>query len=222
LYTILLHKVPLMKLSVIISFLILSSLENSYAQNAYVKLGQEALMDGDFKAAVAQLEKACLIDSTNANALWMLGYSYYHSENYRKSIAAYTKEISINPTDATAYYYRARDKSYLGKDNTIPAADKEKYLLGAIYDLTKAISINPNDTQNKYYQTRGIAYREYGIFKLQTASHYYDKNRGINSLKASISDFEKVLADNPNRADISTLIDLSKQKLDEALAVAHK
>jgi tetratricopeptide (TPR) repeat protein len=211
-----------MKLSVIISILILTSLENTYAQNAYVKLGQEALMDGDFKAAVMQLEKACLIDSTNANALWMLGYSYYHSENYKKSITAYTKEISINPTDATAYYYRARDKSYLGKDNTIPAADKEKYLLGAIYDLTKAISINPNDTQNKYYQTRGIAYREYGIFKLQTASHYYDKNRGINSLKASISDFERVLTDNPNRADISTLIDLSKQKLDEALAASHK
>jgi len=207
-----------MKLSVIISLLIFTTLENTYAQNAYVKLGQEALMDGDFKAAVLQLEKACLIDSTNANALWMLGYSYYHSENYKKSIAAYTKEISINPTDATAYYYRARDKSYLGKDNQLAPPDKEKYLIGAIYDLTKAISINPNDTQNKYYQTRGIAYREYGLFKLQATGKCYDKNRGINSLKASIADFEKVLADNPNRADISTLIDQSKLKLDEVFA----
>ncbi len=207
-----------MKLSLIISFLIISSLENTYAQNAYVKLGQQALMDGDFKAAVAQLEKACLVDSTNANALWMLGYSYYHSENYKKSIAAYTKEISINPTDATAYYYRARAKSYLGRDNQLSPAEKEKYLLGAIYDLTKAISIDPNDTSNKYYQTRGIAYRDYGVFKLQTGGHYYDKNRGINSLKASVSDLEKVLADNPGRIDISTLIDLSKQKLDEAIA----
>jgi tetratricopeptide (TPR) repeat protein len=207
-----------MKLSVIISFLIISSLENTYAQNAYVKLGQQALMDGDFKAAVAQLEKACLIDSTNANALWMLGYSYYHSENYKKSIAAYNKEISINPTDATAYYYRARAKSYLGKDNQLSPADKEKYLLGTIFDLTKAISIDPNDTRNKYYQNRGIAYREYGVFKLQSPGHFYDKTRGINSLKASISDLQKVLADNPGRADISTLIDLSRQKLDEALA----
>jgi tetratricopeptide (TPR) repeat protein len=207
-----------MKLSVIISFLILSSLENLSAQSAYVKLGQQALMDGDFKAAVAQLEKACLIDSTNANALWMLGYSYYHSENYKKSIAAYSKEISINPVDATAYYYRARAKSYLGKDNAMSPADKEKFLLGAIFDLTKAISIDPNDTKNKYYQNRGIAYREYGVFKLQTGSHYYDKARGINSLRASINDLEKVLADNPNRPDISSLIDLSKQKLDEAFA----
>ncbi|MDB4902963.1 MAG: repeat-containing protein [Mucilaginibacter sp.] len=209
-----------MKLSIIISILVISSIENISAQNAYFKLGQQALMDGDFKAAVTQLEKACLIDSTNANALWMLGYSYYHSENYRKSIAAYTKEISINPTDATAYYYRARAKSYLGKDNQLTVADKEKCLIGAIFDLTKAISIDPNDTKNKYYQTRGIAYREYGIFKLQAGGHFYDKNRGINSLKASISDFEKVLEDNPGRADISALIDISRQKLDDAFA--HK
>jgi tetratricopeptide (TPR) repeat protein len=204
-----------MKLSLIISFLVITSLENTSAQNSYFKLGQQALMDGDFKAAAAQLEKACLIDSTNANALWMLGYSYYHSENYRKSIAAYNKEIAINPTDAMAYYYRARSKSYLGKDSQLSLADKEKYLIGAIFDLTKAISIEPNDTK---FQTRGIAYREYGIFKLQATGRFYDKNRGINSLKASIADLEKVLANNPERTDISSLIDLSKLKLDEALA----
>ena len=207
-----------MKLSVIFSFLLIASLENVSAQNAYIKLGQEALMDGDFKAAVAQLEKACLIDSTNANALWMLGYSYYHSENYKKSVAAYTKELAINPTDASAYYYRARAKGYLGKDNELSVADKEKYLLGAIFDLTKAIAIDPNDSSNKFYQTRGIAYREYGVFKLSAPGHYFDKSRGINSLKASIADLEKVLADNPTRADISSLIDMSKEKLDEALA----
>src|ERR1700750_467178 len=106
-----------MKLSVIISFLIISSLENATAQNAYVKLGQAALMEGDFKYASAQLEKACVMDSTNANALWMLGYSYYHSENYKKSILAYNRVIAIKPADASAYYYRARAKSYLAKDN---------------------------------------------------------------------------------------------------------
>jgi tetratricopeptide (TPR) repeat protein len=207
-----------MKLSFVFSLLLLTSLENVFAQNAYVKLGQQALMDGDFKAAVSQLEKACLIDSTNANALWMLGYSYYHSENYKKSVAAYNKELAINPTDASAYYYRARAKEFLGKDNQLPAGDKEKYLLGAIFDLTKAIAIDPSDGSNKFFQTRGIAYREYGVFKLTAPGRYFDKDRGINSLKASIADFEKVLADNPSRVDISSLIDLSRQKLDEALA----
>jgi tetratricopeptide (TPR) repeat protein len=209
-----------MKITVILSFLIISSFENLSAQNSYVKLGQQALMDGDFKVAVAQLEKACLIDSTNSTALLMLGYSYYHSENYKKSISAYTKEITINPTDATAYYYRARAKGYMGKDNQLSPADREKYLLGAIFDLTKAIAIDPDDTKNKYYQVRGIAYREYGVFKLQASGHQYDRVRAINSLKASVNDLDKVLADNPGRLDISALIDLSKQKLGEALA--HK
>lgn len=204
-----------MRLSVIISFIVLSSFEAVTAQNAYVKLGQQALMEGDFRAAAAQLEKACLVDSTNANALWLLGYSYYHSENYRKSIAAYNKELAINPTDAMAYYYRARSKGYLGKDPQLPAAEREKCLLGAIFDLTRAIAIEPNATK---YQTRGIAYREYGIFKLQAGGRFYDRSRGINSLKASVNDLEKVLAENPTRADISSLIEISKQKLDEAIA----
>jgi len=205
-----------MKLSVTVSLLIIYSIGNASAQNAYYKLGQQALMDGNFKAAVAQLEKSCLIDSTNANALWMLGYSYYHSENYKKSIAAYTKEILINPTDATAYYYRARAKSYLGKDSQLSPAEKEKFLLGSIFDLTRAITIGLDDTNNKYYQTRGIAYREYGIFKLQASGRFYDRNLAISSLKASIKDFETVLAENPGRADISALIDQSQQKLNEA------
>src|ERR1700743_300063 len=160
------HAAP-MRLSVILSLVLFTTLENASAQNAYVKLGQQALMNGDFKAAVSQLERACLIDSTNANALWMLGYSYYHSENYKKSIAAYTRELVLNPTDASAYYYRARAKSYLGKDNTLSAADKEKFLLGAIFDFTKAIEINPDPSDIKFYQNRGIAYRDYGMFKLQ-------------------------------------------------------
>ena len=205
-----------MKLSVILPLLIMSSLESAIAQNAYVRLGQQALMDGDFRSAVSHLEKACITDSTNANAMWMLGYSYYHSDNYKKSILAYTKVIAVKPADATAYYYRARAKSYLGRDSQASAADKELYLLGAIVDLTKAITINSDLRDNKYYQNRGIAYRDYGMFKLQATSRFYDKARGINSLKASVADLEKVLADNPGRMDISALIDQSKEKLIQA------
>jgi tetratricopeptide (TPR) repeat protein len=204
-----------MRLSAIISLIIITAVESSSAQNAYVKMGQQAFMDGNFKAAVQQLEKACLVDSTNANAYWMLGYSYYHSENYRKSIAAYTKVIFINPVDATAYYYRARAKGFLGKDTFLSPQEREKYLLGAIFDLTKAIAIDPTE-QSKCYQTRGIAYREYGLFKLQSNTATYDRVRGINSLKASIADLEKVLYDNPGRGDISGLLEQSKQKLTAA------
>jgi tetratricopeptide (TPR) repeat protein len=211
-----------MKATVILSFLIIISLNTAFAQNAYFKLGQQAFFDGDFKSAVAHLERSCIIDSTNASALWMLGYSYYHSDNYRKSIQAYNRVIAIKPADASAYYYRARAKSYLAKDNQLSDADKEKNLLGAIVDFTKAIAIDPNDTENniKFYQNRAIAYREYGEFKLQTNTRFYDKNRGINSLKASVADFDKVLADNPNRQDILALKEQAKNKLTSALAVS--
>jgi len=206
-----------MKISVILSYLIITATSPLMAQNAYISLGRQAVMDGDFKTAVSHLEKACVIDSTNANALWMLGYSYYHNESYKKAINAYNRAISLKPGDCMAYYYRARAKNYLAKDNTTPVQDREKFLLGAIVDFTKAIDINSSDM--KFYQNRAIAYRDYGIFKLQPGAKPNDKARGISSLKASITDFEKVLADNPSRADIESLLSLSKEKL--ATAVGH-
>lgn len=212
-----------MKVPVILSFLIISSLNTALAQNAYFRLGQQAFLDGDFKSAVSHLEKSCIIDSTNASALWMLGYSYYHSENYKKSIQAYNKVVAIKPADGSAYYYRARAKSYLAKDAQLSDADKEKNLLGAIVDFTKAIAIDPGDTQNniKFYQNRAIAYREYGEFKLQANSRFYDKNRGVNSLRAAITDFQKVLTDNPNRQDIISLMESAKSKLANITTVAR-
>jgi tetratricopeptide (TPR) repeat protein len=192
------------------------------AQNAYFKMGQQAFLDGDFKAAVAHLEKSCIIDSNNTSALWMLGYSYYHSENYKKSIAAYNRVIALKPADASAYYYRARAECYFAKESQMADAEREKNLLAAILDFTKAIAVEPNDMENniKCFQNRGIAYREYAEFKLQPGK-FYDKTRGINSLKASIADLEKILNDNPNRLDIQSQIGLSKQKLAETSIPAH-
>jgi tetratricopeptide (TPR) repeat protein len=208
-----------MRLPILVSFLVISSVEHAASQNAYIRLGQQAYIEGNFKAAITQLEKGRLIDSTNANALYMLGYSYYHSDNYAKSITAFTKEIALEPAEAHAYYYRARAQARLGTDSQIPA-DKEKYLLGAIIDFTKAISINPSDTKlTVFYQNRGIAYREYGLFRLQPTSKFFDRSRGQNALKASINDLQKVLEADRSRDDISSLIDLSKEKL--ASAVGH-
>jgi tetratricopeptide (TPR) repeat protein len=210
-----------MRLPVLVSFLIMSSVEHAASQNAYIKLGQQAYIEGNFKAAITQLEKGRLIDSTNANALWMLGYSYYHSDNFAKSIAAFTREIALEPADAHAYYYRARAQYHLGTDSQIPA-EKEKYLLGAIIDLTKAISINPADAKlTVFYQNRGIAYKDYGLFRLQNNTKFFDRARGLNALRASINDLQKVFDADRSRDDISSLIDLSKEKLATAVAVRH-
>lgn len=207
-----------MRISVIISCLIISSasVRPTLAQNAYVSLGRQALMDGDFRAAAKHLERACVVDSTNANALWMLGYTYLHSDSYKKAIAAYTKVINLKPAECMAYYYRALAQGRLAKDASLPNTDKDKCLLASIIDFTKAIEIEPGDM--KIYQNRGIAYREYGLFKVQSTKPT-DKARGINSLKASIADFEKVMANDPSRGDIESLLALSKEKL--ATAQGH-
>lgn len=201
----------LMKYRFILGFLIFSSFETVQAQSSYLRLGQKALFDGDFKNAVTNLERACITDSTNANALWMLGYSYYHCDSYKKSIVAYNKVIAVKPADASAYYYRARAKSRLANDNTITAADKEKYFLGSILDYTKAVSLNPSDIRN--YQNRGIVYKEYGMFKLAKNTGFYDRNRAANAFRASIADLQKVLDSDPSRMDITSLLDLSKEQL---------
>jgi tetratricopeptide (TPR) repeat protein len=206
-----------MRFSLILSFFVISSVEIVQGQSAFVKLGQKALIDGDFKSAVQHLEKACITDSTNSNALWMLGYSYYHCESYQNSIAAYSKLISIKPADASAYYFRSRSKSFLGKDARMSSEEKEKNLLGAIVDLTKAITIDKNDL--KFYQNRGIAYRDYALFKLQKGNKFYDKNRGINSLRASITDLQKVLTESPGRKDIVLQLEMSKDQLNKALLI---
>ncbi len=203
-----------MRSSVIISLLIVASVKPIMAQNSYVRLGKQSLLDGKYKLAVMQLEKAYLIDSTNTNALFMLGYSYYQSQNYAKSIATFTRELAIAPNEAPAYYYRARAKTHMGKDLGLVPAQREKHLLGAIIDYTLGIAANPNDEKiTSFYQNRGIAYREYAVFKAQANLPTYDKARAIKALKASIDDLEKILAAEPNRNDIATQLDLSKEKL---------
>lgn len=174
-------------------------------------------MNGDFKMAVHQLEKACVVDSTNAYAFLMLGYSYYHSANYRKSVTAYSKVITLKPTDEDAYYWRSRAKSYLAKDIQLTPEEREKNLLGAIFDLTKALALSP--TQTRFYQIRGLAYRDYGTFKLQANSKLYDRHRGLEALKASVADLKKVLDENPGRDDIATQISISQEIM--ASAVGH-
>ena len=206
-----------MRVSVIVSFLIISVIRPSMAQNAYVNLGRQALMDGDFRTAVAHLEKACVVDSTNANALLMLGYSYYHSESYKKCIATFSRVIILKPAEGMAYYYRARAEAYLAKDAQSSNGAKEANMLKAIIDFTKAINIDGDDMKN--YQNRAIAYRDYGTLKLQS-NKLADRTRGINSLKASINDFQRILNDNPGRTDIEALITLSKDKL-AASTVSH-
>ncbi len=182
-----------------------------FGQTPLERLGQKAMIGGDFKSAAIYFDKAYSSDFKNMNALWLLGYSYYHDSEYRKSILTFDKLIGLKPTEIIAYYYRGKAKSLLFnaiKDDN--SSEKEALLLSAIKDFTTAINLSPEDM--KLYQNRGVVYQQLGIYKSQKLSAN-NKILVINSLNASISDFQKVLLDNHHRKDILSQIERSKQVL---------
>lgn len=185
-------------------FLSLTGIANAQQNdNAYAKLGQKALIDGDFKLAVIRLEKALPEDNNNVNLLAMLGYSYYHSGNYAKAISTYGRVISLHPADGSAYYYRgkARDNMATELNSPLIPLEKEKMLLASIRDFSKALEINSEDV--KLYQNRAIAYRDYGILKSQKTSTIFDKSASASAYKSCMTDLQKVIDNSGNRPDIA-------------------
>ncbi len=182
------------------------------AQTPFERLGQKAMMEGDFISASNYFEKAYLSDNSNMNALWLMGYSCYHASEFRKSIDAFDKLIAMKPTETVAYYYRGKGKVLFSNSiKDIRSIEKEKLLLSAIKDFSTAIDLNANDM--KLYQNRGLAYQEYGIYKSQKVNDTFNKTVVINSLNASITDLQKVLDENGSRRDILAQIEKSKQIL---------
>jgi tetratricopeptide (TPR) repeat protein len=175
----------------------------AFAQTSYHKMGQKALIDGNFKAAVSNLEKALATDSSDVNTLYMLGYSYYHSASYKLAVNAFNRVILLKPAENSAFYYRGKARNIMANDTKgISNTDREKLLLLSIKDFSRAIELNAEDV--KLYQNRAVAYRDYGVLKGQKIPNFYDKNKAISSFRSCISDFEKVLSITPDRRDIIT------------------
>jgi tetratricopeptide (TPR) repeat protein len=183
------------------------------AQSSYEKMGQKALIDGNFKLAVVHLEKAIAADSNNVNTLYMLGYSHYHATNYKKAVGAFNRLISLKPAENSAYYYRGKARHIMateGKDLSNP--EREKLLLATIRDFSKAIELNEDDV--KLYQNRAIAYRDYGVLKAQKIPKFYDKAKAMAAFKSCIDDFQQVLEFSPGRKDITAQLDDARIYLD--------
>lgn len=195
------------------TFLFVTTFSNVlFAQDSYTRLGQKALMEGEFTTAASYFEKACVENNSDMNALWFMGYSYYHANQYTKCISAFDKLIALKPSETVAYYYRGKAKTviYTGLSNLM-AVEKEKLIKGAIKDFSTGIDMSPNDL--KFYQNRGLAYLDLGYFKNQKLANVYNKAEAITATNLSIKDFQKVLIYNNSRADIQVLIDKAKQFL---------
>ncbi len=189
--------------STTLSFILLFGAMSAFSQSSYHRLGQKALIDGDFKMAVTNLEKALSADSNDVNTLYMLGYSYYHAGDYGKAINTFNRVVSLKPSENSAYYYRGKARGIMANDTKgISNTDREKLLLSSINDFSKAIELNSDDV--KLYQNRAVAYRDYGVLKGQKIPNFYDKNKAVGAFRSCINDFEKVLALTPGRKDITS------------------
>jgi tetratricopeptide (TPR) repeat protein len=192
---------------------IISSAVSVFAQSNYERLGIQAFMKSDYKAAVGQLEKADVSDPNNANVLKMLGYSYFQCGDFENAITAYSRLISLKPGDYSAYYYRGKARLNIANAPKESLNQlRENFYTSAIKDFTKAIEINgEEDTQ--ILQNRGIAYKDYAIFKSYKIKKATEKTACVTIFNSAIADFQKVLTLQPLRSDIAKLIDYVKAQI---------
>lgn len=196
-----------------IIILLVISANRGLAQNTYDKLGMQALVKGDFKGAVTQLEKADTKDPNNANVLKMLGYSYYQCGDYENSISTYSKFITLKPSDYSAYYYRGKARLNVANDPKESLSQlRENFYLSAIKDFTKAIEIN-GEEDPQLLQNRGLAYKDYAIYKSYKIKKSAEKAACIGLFNNSVADFNKILLIQPQRKDIVSLIDYVKAQV---------
>lgn len=176
------------------------------SSNPNVRLGQKALLDGDFKAAAEYLEKAMPAEANDPNVMYMLGYAQYHSGNYEKALASFGKVVELRPEDERSYYYKGRLNNRLAvqTDIKMSTAKREELLKESIADYTKAIELNDQDV--KLFQNRAISFRDLGILLGTSGTVNYNKKSAVEAYNSSILDFEKVLSFFPDRKDIETEI----------------
>ncbi|WP_379089565.1 tetratricopeptide repeat protein [Pedobacter sp. UC225_65] len=192
---------------------VISTSTSSFAQSNFEKMGKQAWMNGDYKTAVVQLEKADAADQNNANVLKMLGYSYFQCSDFENSIAAYSRLITLKPNDYSAYYYRG--KARLNIANAPKEAlnqMRENFYTSAIKDFSKAIEIN-GEEDVQILQNRGLAYKDYAIFKSYKVKKAPEKTACVAIFNNSIADFQKVLTVQPLRKDIINWVDYVKAQV---------
>ncbi|MDM1296204.1 tetratricopeptide repeat protein [Sphingobacterium sp. N143] len=177
--------------------------------NANVRMGQKALLDGDFKNAESYLTKALPQEGKDPDVLYMLGYSQFQNGDYKKSAETFGKVVALNGKNANALYFKGKATNNLAvQANKISVANKEQLLRVAIEDYSKAIAITPNDA--KFYQNRAIANRDLGILIGTAGTPNYNKAMATDAYNNAIKDYEKVLSFDASKKDIQTEIKKAK------------
>lgn len=169
--------------------------------NAHAKLGQKALMDGDFKDAVSHLEKALPSDPNNETILYALGYSQYHSSAYQGAIESFSKVLELQPENVSAFYYRGKARHTLALTADLSDVARAKMLRASVGDYDQAVALDKEDT--KLYQNRALVYRDLGILLGTSSSKNFDAAEAKAAYDHCIEDLNVVLAKFPGREDMT-------------------
>jgi len=202
-------KIGLATLAMAMSFMSAQAQEQQHS-DPNVRAGEKALLDGDFKAAALQFEKALPNAGNDPDVVYLLGYSQFQNGEYKKAISNFTKVISLDPKNVSAFYYKAKANNNMAvnKDLKLTNNDREGLLKSAIEDYSKAIIVNPKDV--KLYQNRAIAYRDLGILTGTFGASNYNKVVATEAYNNAVADYEKVLTNNAARKDIQTEVKKAK------------
>lgn len=184
--------------------------EKTEHKNADVRMGQKALMDGDFKSAEKHLLKASSAEANDVDVQYLLGYSQFQNGQLSAAIKTFDKVIALDGKNVNAYYYKAKasHNTAVESGSKLSASLKEKFLKTAIEDYSKAIVITANDM--KLYQNRAVAYRDLGILLGTDGTGNYNKAQATDAYNKAVADFEKVLTFDASRKDIQTELKKSK------------
>lgn len=203
-------KLGLASVAIAMSTMTLQAQEQTQHSNPNVRLGQKALLEGDFKSAASHLQKALPAEANDPDVQYLLGYSQFHNGEYDKAIETFKKVIALDAKHTSAYYYKGKASSNLAiqPDSKLTNASKEQLLKSAIEDYSKAVVITPNDA--KLYQNRAIAYRDLGILTGTAGAANYDKAKAADAYNKAVADYEKVLSYDASRKDIQTEVKKAK------------
>lgn len=114
----------------------------SQTSQEYYQSGKKKHFSADYKGAIADYNKALVLNPTDWNICFNRGLSKYHLKDYTGAMEDYNKAIELNPTYAKAYFHRGNCMQTLGDPAACAdwkkAADLgDKYAKGKLTEYCK-------------------------------------------------------------------------------------
>lgn len=124
----------------------------------------------DFDNAILAFSNQINVDTTNNDAYFKRGYTYYLIKNFSKAYDDFEKSLAINPTNSSALYFSAMSKYF----------QEPKDYSFILRKLAQAISYSKNDKnlQREHIQYYCSIYNEanrLGVVDTKEENAYYNK-----------------------------------------------